>query len=607
MLSTLRKRVKVIMIIVAVTFIAGFLMSEVWNLIRRGDRKSRHSVPPGVVGQVGDYKVSLEEYRQVRQYIAGKYHKDSMFRDLTNEDETRIEHLAWNHLETELTWAKIFKQTKLDITEGELEWIISNFPPQGLLNHPDLMTDGKFDTNKYRQALANPNNRPFFAQYAREIYEQLRPQKLQLYVAGAILVPRNEVEQTINLANTVATVTALYIGPTALSDSERSYEPSEAELRAYYNKHRRDFQPKEEIRELKFAFFPFTITPEDTQAARARIDEAYRRLLAADTGGLRDSFEMAGLMFGDYEPDTVSVAFTKEQFAPPVESIVRRLKPGSFTRPLATGNGWQIILLDSARNDTFWVRRIRTRVKPDEARELAIQDKIREFMEQTAAGEFDSVALRMNLMVGQTPARVVGRKRLNWSVQIYNPGELVAWAADAKVGEIMPIPMRGPYGYYVFRLERIVPTQPVPFEQVKEAVKWRLRQEREKKLCGEMAQAARQALKQGKSLEDYAAQNPRVELIHEVVNGTTDIMARGRRGAEFVGAALALEPGETAGPIMTNWGYYIIRCDSKQANERPVLNRENYVQSRQQTLFQELWDKITEQPETKDWRLVRSY
>jgi parvulin-like peptidyl-prolyl isomerase len=607
MLSTLRKRVKVVMVIVAITFIAGFLMSEVWNLLRRHEKPGTKNVPPGVVGQVGDYKVTVDEYRQVRQYIANKYHQDSLFRDLTNEDEARIDHLAWNHLETELTWTKIFKQTKLDITEGELEWIINNFPPAELQRHPDLMTDGKFDTNKYRQALSNPNNRPFFARYAREIYEQLRPQKLQMYVAGAILLPKNEVDQAVAQANTIVNVTALYIGPTALKEEERTYEPSEAELRQFYNEHRNDFQPKEEIRELKFVFFPFTITPEDTQSARSRIDEVYRRLVAADSGSRRDSFEMVGLTFGDYEPDTSSVAFTREQLTPPVESVVRRLRPGGFTRPLSTGNGWQIIMLDSLRNDTFWVKRIRIRVKPDEARELALQDQIRTFMDQAAGGDFDSVAQRMNLMVGPTPARVLGKKKLNWGVEIYNPGELVAWAADAKPGEVMPVPMRGPYGYYVFKLERVIPVKPAPFEQVKEALKWRVRQEREKKLCGELAEAAWAQIRNGKTLEQYAAENPQVELIHELINGVTDIMARGRRGAEFVGAALALEPGRLTGPIKTNWGYYIIRCDEKRVNETPVLKPENYVQQKQQQLFQELWDKITEQPETRDWRQVRSY
>jgi parvulin-like peptidyl-prolyl isomerase len=607
MLSTLRKRVKIIMFIVAAAFIAGFLLSELWTLIRSRERGGRRAAPPGVVGQIGDQRVRTDEYRQVREFIAQRYRRDSLFRDFTNEDETKIDHLTWDYLQTELTWNKILKETKIAITDGELEWIVTHMPPAQLQNNPDLMTDGKFDTSKYYNLIRNPQNRAFFSQYAREIYEQLRSQKLQMYVAGALLFPENGVQELLTRVNTVASVTALFFGPAALTEEEKRIEPTESELRAYYRLHRTEFQPKEEIRELKFVLFPFTVTKEDSQAAQQRIEDAYRRLVAADTASLRDSFEMASLLVGDYEPDTVSVPFAASQFFPATESVVRRLKPGQFTKPLGAGNGWQIIMLDSTRNDTFWVRRIRTRIKPDDTREIALLDQVRDFIEQAQSIDFDSVASRMNLMVGPTPARVIGKKRLNWAVQIYNPGQLVEWAAAAKPGEIMEVPMRGPYGFYVFKLNRIIPVQPRGFEEVKDALSWRFRQERERKLWQEKAAAAVQAIKAGKTLEDYAAEHPGVELINEEINGLHDYGARGRRGAEFVGAAIALEPGQTAGPIVTNWGAYIIRCNSKRTSETPMLTAEKYLEQKKQQLFQDLWEKVTEPPETRDWRQTRGY
>ncbi len=595
------------MFIVAAAFIGGFLLSEVWTLIRTRDRDSKESVPPGTVGYIGEHKIGIDEYRQVRQFIASRYQRDSLFRDLTSEDEFRIEHLTWDYLSEELTWQKVLKDCRIEITPGELEWVITNFPPQQLLNHPDLMTDGKFDTNKYRQALSNPQNQPFFAQYTRDIYEQLRMQKLQMYVGGGLFVSPRDVDEFMDLANTVVSVTALNFSPKALSEEERNYEPTEEELRRYYNRHKREFQPKEEIRELKFVFFPFTVVPEDTHEAWLKIQNAYQRLRAADPASLEDSFEMVSLSLDDYMPDTVSVAFAGSQFTPSVESVVRRLKPGQFTSPLKTDNGWQIILLDSVRNDTFWIRRVRTRIKPDPNREMIVQEQIREFFEQTASAEFETVAARMHLMLGPTPARVIGKKRLNWGVQIYNPDQLVTWGGEAKLGEIMSLPMRGPYGFYVFKLDRIISEKPPPFEQVKDGIKWRVRQDREKRLCEEMAKMALAEIRSGKQLEEYVAANPNVEFFQSEIQGINDMMARSRRGIEFVGAALALEPGQITGPIKTVWGYFIIRCDNKRSSESQLFPRERYVQDRSQRLFQELWDKITAQPETKDWRFVRNY
>ncbi|MGQ9708173.1 MAG: peptidyl-prolyl cis-trans isomerase [bacterium] len=607
MLSTLRKRVKIIMFIVAAAFIAGFLLSELWTLIRSRERGGHPAAPPGVVGQIGDHQIKADEYRQVREFIAQRYRRDSLLRDLTNEDETKIDHLTWDYLQTELTWNKIFKETKLDITEGELEWIVTHMPPAQLQKNPDLMTDGKFDTSKYYNLIRNPQNRAFFSQYAREIYEQLRPQKLQMYVAGALLFPENGVNDLLSRVNRVVSVTALYFGPNALTEEEKMIEPTEAELRGYYRQHRTEFQPKEEIRELKFVFFPLTITKEDSQAAQERIEDAYRHLLAADPASLKDSFEMASLMIGDYEPDTVSAPFSASQFFPATESVVRRLRPGQFTKPLATDNGWQIILLDSTVNDTFWVRRIRTRIKPEDTKEIALLDQMRQFIEQAKSTNFLAAAANQNLTVPPTPARVIGRKRLSWPLQIYNQGQLVEWAIRAKPGEIIDLPMRGPQGFYLFQLDRVVPVRAPAFEEVKDALSWRFRQEQERKLWGEKAQQAVQVLKTGKTLEDYAAENPGVELINEEINGLNDFGIRGRRGAEFVGAAMALEKNQTTGPIVTNWGAYIIRCNDLRLSETPVLTAERYLEQKQQQLFQDLWEKVTETPETKDWRQTRGY
>ncbi len=604
----MRKRVKIIMFIVAAAFIAGFLLSEVWQLIRSHERDTRRAAPPGVIAQVGEQKVGVDEYRQVREFIAQKYRQDSLFRDLTNEDEVRIEHATWNYLVQELTWSKIFKEAKLAITDGELEWIITRFPPPELQNRPEFLTDGKFDTTKYLQALQNPQNRPFFARYARQLYEELRPQKLQMYVAGAFLPNENEVQEALALANTTVSVTAVYIGPGSLTEEERKAEPTEAEIRAYYEKHRHEYQPKEEIRELRFVFFPLSVTSADSQAARQRIEEAYRRLLAADSTSFRDSFEMAALMFGDYEPETASVAFTGAQFFPATESVVRRLKPGRFSPPLQAENGWQIVLLDSVKKDTFWVRRIRTRIKPDDTREIAVLDRIKEFVDRASGSDFDSAAAALGLSVAPTPARVVGKKKLHWAVEIYNPGQLVEWASSAKKGEILDIPLRGRYGFYIFQLSKITPAKPASLEQVKDVIRWRVKQEKEKEIWRQRAATVAAVLKnQGTKMEEYAAANPGVELIQEEVRGMYDYMVRGRRGAEFVGAALALEPGQTAGPIETRWGCYIIRCDDKRPSEQPAITAEKYLEQQQQQIFNELWQKLTEEPETRDWRAMRGY
>ncbi len=606
MLSTMRRRVKIILFIVAAGFIAGFLMSEVWQLIKSRERGRKHQLEAGVVGIIDKERVGINEYRQVLDYIGQKYRQESLFRDLTNEDEIRIEDLAWNYLVQERTWQKILKETKLEITDAEIEWILTRFPPSELQNQPALMTDGKFDTSKYYEALHNPQNRPFFIRYAREIYEQLRPQKLRMYVSSTFHLNPKEIEENLAFANTVVSITTLHFGPATVTEEMKGFEPTEAQLREYYQKHIEEFSPKEEIRELSYILFPLKATAADSENAKQRIEEAYHRLLAADTANWRDSFEMASLSLGDFEPDTSSVRFLSKQFSPTVESIVRRLKPGEWTKPIAGENSYQIVLLDSTKGDTFWVRRIRTRIKPDNAREMAVLDQIREFIEQAKVAGFESTAVRFGLKIPPFPVQVVSKKPNPFGITIYNPTQLTQWAREAHVGDVMETPLRGPEGFYVFKFNKLIPPRPAPLEEVKEIIRRRVIMERERELWEKKAEVAIAAIKAGKSLNDYANENPGVALLKKEIKGCFD-NERTVRGVEFVAAVLALEPGQTVGPIKTRRGAYIIRCEGKRASDPPVLPVEHYLQQKQEEIFGDLWQELTQEPEIKDWRPLRGY
>ena len=160
MLSDMRKRVRIVMFIVAAAFLAGFLMSELWRMIgTRGSQRGRTRDTHGYVGQVGNHNLTPEEYRSAVSYITDKYKTDNRLRDLSNEDYQLVEQQAWKYLISELIWAKVLKAEKVGVTEDEILEIIKSNPPEELRNKPELLTDGKFDPQKYQQILNAPENR----------------------------------------------------------------------------------------------------------------------------------------------------------------------------------------------------------------------------------------------------------------------------------------------------------------------------------------------------------------------------------------------------------------------------------------------------------------
>lgn len=592
------------MLVVAVTFIGGFLLGEAWRFFA-SRHANRGNVRPGIVGEVGTYQIPAEEYRQARDAISRNFLAESLFRDLTSDDESRIDKQAWDKLTSEHLWRQVLTATRLRMTEAEMNWLLVTNPPEWAVRHPELQTDGQFDTSKYVQLLQNPRYAGLFAGHYRDLYEQRRQMKLQIYALSAYRPVGGEAMDAVRGSNSVWSVTALYF-PRAAS-GEPPAEPTEAELKAYYRAHRDEFRVPKEIRELRYVSFPVPVTAADTEAARQRIFTAHARLLgAADTASLHDSIDVAMYTDADFAADTASEQLARSSLEPAVDTALRRIKPGRFTGPLPAANGFQIVILDSSRADTVWVRRIRTRIRTDNTAEIEASDRATSFIGQARATSFDSAAIENGLSIAPVTAVLVDGKIAQAMVQLYAPGQLEHWARIARVGEVIEVPLRGPGALHVFELARVVPAGVRPWgDEVRERAYQLLRQQRDKEFSQRAAQAAVAEIRQGKSLEQYAAEHPEVRLLTDEVSGIWDYVTRSERGVEFVGAAIALEPGQTTGPVEARGGAYIIRCDRRAENQAvdPQQLTQQKAEQVAQAILQSLWQKR----EVRDYRMPRGY
>jgi hypothetical protein len=155
----------------------------------------------------------------------------------------------------------------------------------------------------------------------------------------------------------------------------------------------------------------------------------------------------------------------------------------------------------------------------------------------------------------------------------------------------------------VFELAEVKPAGFADYEKAKQAVVFRLRQAKEKQAWSQMAQQALEAIRAGKTLEQYAAENPGVELQTDSFNGITD--CRRKEGPEFAGALAALNPGDKYGVVELSWGAFIIRCDERTSVS--TLEAAAYVDQRRTQVGQTLMGEMLKQPEVKDYRDALAY
>ena len=593
MLSDMRRNIRVVMFIVAAAFIAGFLMSELWRMIgTRGSQRGRTQDTHGYVGLVGKHGVTPEEYRSVVSYITDKYKSDNRLRDLSNEDYQAVEQQAWKYLITELTWQKALQAERVGVTETEIMEVIKSNPPEELRNKPELLTDGKFDPQKYQQVMNAPENREYFTKYFRQILEMLPREKFRIDVINTYRVTNPEIEDALAAANTKWKTTTLYFGPKVM---KQKYEPTEVEVKAWYEANKDTFRLKE-TRQLRYVFFPMIVSRQDSADAKEVIDRAYDQLVKGET------FNLTTLDYSDFEGETLPAMTARANLDKQTDSVLSRLKPRQYSPPYLAGYGWQIVYLDSAKKDSVAYGRIVVRVKMGSEVLATVRDSVRGFIEKAATEKFDTLAARFGLTVQQTRPLIGDQKELP-GLDVDNLGQLVGWAKTAKPGQVLDQPQRGARGYYVFELAEVKPAGYADFAKVKQAAGFRMRHEKEKQAWTEAARQGLEAIRAGKSLEQYAAENPGVELRTDSFNGIAD--CRRREGPEFAGAVEALNPGEKYGVVELSWGAFIIRCDERTpaATNDPAA----YVDQRRTQVGTDLMNELLKQPEVKDYRDAMAY
>jgi parvulin-like peptidyl-prolyl isomerase len=417
----------------------------------------------------------------------------------------------------------------------------------------------------------------------------LPKEKFRIDVMSAYRVTGAEAQDYALARNTRWVVTSLYFGPQSLTEK---VEPSDAEVKEYFEEHRDEYAVKE-TRQVRYVAFGVSVSAQDSQAAAEAILRAHAQLVAGE------SFNLTMLDFSDLEADTSGALYARSRLDPGTDSIVKKLKPGTYSAPFLTTYGWQVVMLDSARTDSVALRRILVRVKGSGEALAAMRDSARVFAEKAVAGSFDTVALQYGLAVTPTRPMVGGELSLA-NMGIEGADQLLDWVRRAKPGSTFEKPLRGQQGFMVFGVGEVKPAGYQEFEKVKPGVSWKVRQAKEKALWMAKAGDALAQIRAGKSFEQYAQENPAVQLQTDSLAGSED--AQRRKGPEFAGVVQALAAGDKCGVLETNWGAFVLRCDERSEIQPPPVTAEAWTGQRQQQIGQQLMQTFLKEEGVKDYR-----
>ncbi|MEO0091939.1 MAG: peptidyl-prolyl cis-trans isomerase [candidate division WOR-3 bacterium] len=581
MIIKMRRWSKVLFIIVAAAFIGGFLMSELWQMLR--SKSGQGMLAKGIVGKVGKKNITLNEYRQTLDYFTLKYQFEKKLRDLSQADIENIRQQTWQYLTTEKSWQDILKKSKIKITEPEIIEIIKSNPPQDIQQNPEFYTDGKFNYEKYQQYMFAPENRLQLTLYAQELASALPKEKFRIDVLNSYRVTNGEINEQMEKENTSIKVTFLYFSNKVLTEK---YTPTEDELKKYYEKNKSKYERKESYR-VKSVYFPLMITSRDSLDAQRQIEDAYELTKT-------EEFKLLIRDFSENPTDTFAQWIKIKDLDTILQVALKKLGNDSITPPTLTTSGWQIVKVLAKAKDSVKIQKITKSIKITRETEIALLDSINSFLERSRTENFDTLCHEYGLFSREMPPMT--KDRLNFP-GVLSQNQFKEFVLKSKPGAISK-PLKGRGGYYIFQYIGKEPKSVQPFDKVKSSIEWTVRREKEKELIKKYAEDIMGKVRNRVPLESIVRTESLIDLRTEEFNSFRE--CRNRRGSEFAGAAYALNPGEIYGVLATEAGAFIIRCDEKKNNQN--FNVDNYRENRVTEVGNQIFQNVTKTPEILDFR-----
>lgn len=599
MMQALRRSTKTIMIIVAASFVIGFIFLQLGvNVTGRSGQMI------SALGSVNGVEISPLMYQDVRNQLIMQARQSAG--SVSDEDYLRIEEQVWDELVYKILLEQEIERLGIRVMDDEIVEAMKNEPPEFLRTNEAFLTNGQFDQTKYLQALYSPQN----AGFVRELenwYRSILPiQKLQTYLLSTIHITEPQLRFEYTMRNEKMKVGYIVFRPPEAPAGERA-PVDEEEVRNFYEDNKDMFKtPKRAV--LEYIEFPIAPDREDSLEAMKVIEEALS-LLRVGT-----PFEEVAATYSQ-DPGTSGKGgdlgwIPRGKMVKPVDDAAFALAPGEISDPVISQYGIHIVKLEEKRStegrpEEAKLRHILVKLEPSYATLSAINDRAMDVRDRLAqSANFHALADSLGVEVKTT--NPVGKGE--FVREIGETSLPVTFAFTHSVGDLSDAVKIGD-SYFVMRVKDIMPEGYRDLGTVRGDIESKIL---EKRRMEETRAVAEKAYERLALVGDLAAVAQEFGVPYKEA---ADITRRSPvpdvgRYTRFTGIAFGLNAGETSEVIELPDGFAILKALEKQgvdeegfAAARESLKRELETYHRN-TLMTKWYEAVRAQAEIEDNRDV---
>jgi peptidyl-prolyl cis-trans isomerase D len=578
----MRSSAKYIWIFVTAAFIGGFLLVESSGLLGGGP-----ITPTTAVATVNGEDILVTTWQTLSSQLE-QQRTASSGASVSLDERQAMQDEAYNQLVDEALLRQEIRRRGITVSVDEITNAAKYSPPPQLMQDPELQTNGQFDLAKYQRFLASPTAKQsgLLVQLENYYRDAIPKQKLYQEVTAGLWISDPTLWMNYRDAHDSAAISYASFTP---SESDISSAPvSDAEIRAYYDAHKKDMARVGRAR-VTVTEIPRVITAADTAAVRehavALRDSILKGASFEDIAKAESADSASAVRGGDLGKGV------RGRFVPVFEAAAATLSPGEISQPVLSQFGYHVIRPDSRNGDTVAMHHSLLRIAQSDSNADRTDRKADSLSKMAASAEtpdkFDAAVKTLGLKTF-TADVTEGETLVHNGTQIPS---VSAWAFDgARRGESSDL-FDDERGYYLARLDALTPGGTPSLEASKRDIRTILARE---KAVKKLADPARKFA--------IAAAGGSIEQAGQVLNtpvARTDAFTRVSglpqlpNSGRVVGAAFALPTGAVSEPIIADEAVYVIRVDRRSDADRGVFDamkdqlRSQYLGAMQQSRIQE--------------------
>ena len=562
LITNMRSRMQVVMWTILVLFVTSMAIgglvggASITDIF--GGRQANE------VGSLNGKPILFEDFNQLVSNEINRLDQQSG-RLISDEEREYIRAVVWERLIADLIVQEQIEKNKIVVGDEEVLFQMKNNPPPFLQNSDAFQSFGRFDLEKYLDAVLNPGQIDWkpIEDFMQNVY--LPSYKLQQYVSNAAAITSNDVLEDYKKRFLNYKVEILHVTEKAIDqdfyNGLLADRPSDDELRNLYNENISDYdQP--ELRYLKYVKWPIKSNATDTLRVKLEAEDLIFRL---------NEGEDFALLANTYTEDPSNSAdpqnlkggnlgwFNKGQLLPEFEIASFEAEKGSIVGPILTEYGYHVIKVNDKRtvdsNEQVNASHILLTIQPGRGTENELKDTASIFaLEATEYGFFalaDSLGLEIQDSNGLRKESIfvdnfgVGRSAVNFAFNNVEGSTSDAIKNDNFFG--------------VFFLDKVSKETVISFEEVKEDLKNEFLSDFKKNHIKTLAESIKDNNKGEMNLSAIFQNNENLEYVAEANSALIGSFESIGKSNFIVGALANAKEGDIIGPLPTLRGQAFLK------------------------------------------------